>query len=51
MISLPPGVTFEKHLLTGGGWSFDFRHRTLGALGRILLQDMGWKAQACENVR
>jgi hypothetical protein len=40
MISLPPGVSFEKRLLAGGGWSFDFRHRTLGALGRILLLEL-----------
>lgn len=41
MIRLPPEITFEKRPLPGdGGWSFDFRHRTLGALGRILLQDL-----------
>ena len=39
MIRLPPEITFEKRPLTRGGWSYDFRHRTLGALGRILLQD------------
>jgi hypothetical protein len=40
MISLPPGITFEKRPLPQGGWSYDFRHRTLGALGRILLQGL-----------
>ena len=40
MIRLPPDITFEKRPLSGGGWSYDFRHRTLGALGRILLQDV-----------
>jgi hypothetical protein len=40
MIRLPPEITFEKRPLPGGGWSYDFRHRTLGALGRILLQDL-----------
>lgn len=40
MIRLPPEITFEKRTLPGGSWSYDFRHRTLGALGRILLQDL-----------
>lgn len=41
MIRLPPEITFDKRPLPGNsGWSFDFRHRTLGALGRILLQDL-----------
>lgn len=40
MVRLPPEITFDKRPLPGGGWSFDFRHRTLGALGRILLQDL-----------
>ena len=40
MINLPPEITFAKRLLPEGGWSFDFRHRTLGALGRILLRDL-----------
>ena len=34
MISLPPDITFEKRSLPGGGWSYDFRHRGMGALGR-----------------
>ena len=40
MIDLPPEISFEKRLLPGGGWSYDFRHRALGALGRILLRDL-----------
>ena len=40
MIRLPPEITFEKRPLPEGGWSYDFRHRRLGALGRILLQDL-----------
>ena len=40
VIRLPREITFEKRSLSGGGWSYDFRHRTLGALGRILLQDL-----------
>ena len=40
MVRLPPEITFDKRPLPGGGWSYDFRHRTLGALGRILLQDL-----------
>jgi hypothetical protein len=40
MIRLPPEITFEKRPLSGGGWCYDFHHRTLGALGRILLRDM-----------
>lgn len=40
MISLPPEVTFEKHQLPNGGWSYDFRHSTMGALGRILMQGL-----------
>ena len=38
MVRLPPEITFDKRPLPGGGWSYDFRHRSLGALGRILLQ-------------
>lgn len=40
MIRLPPEITFNKRVLPEGGWCYDFRHRTLGALGRILLQDL-----------
>ncbi len=40
MIDLPPEISFEKRPLSGGGWSYDFRHRALGALGRILLRDL-----------
>ena len=40
MVRLPPEITFDKRPLPGGGWSYDFRHRTLGALGRILLRDL-----------
>ena len=40
MITLPPEITFEKRALPEGGWSYDFRHRALGALGRILLQGL-----------
>lgn len=40
MVRLPPEITFDKRPLPGGGWSYNFRHRTLGALGRILLQDL-----------
>ena len=40
MIRLPPGITFEKGHLSGGGWCYDFHHSTLGALGRIVLRDM-----------
>lgn len=36
---LPPDVSFERQRLTDG-WAYMFRHRTLGALGRILLQDV-----------
>lgn len=34
-------ITFDKRPVPGnGGWSYDFRHRSLDALGRILLQDL-----------
>ena len=36
--SLPPGVFFTKRRMAYG-WAYVFRHRTLGELGRILLQD------------
>src|SRR6516165_4152075 len=35
---LPPEVSFCKQRL-GDAWAYVFRHRTLGELGRILLQD------------
>ena len=35
---LPPGVSFRKERLSDA-WAYVFRHRTLGELGRILLQD------------
>jgi hypothetical protein len=37
---LPPEVSFAKERL-GDGWAYVFRHRTLGLLGRILVQDTG----------
>jgi hypothetical protein len=37
---LPPEVSFEKRRL-GDGWAYVFRHRTLGELGRVVLQDRG----------
>jgi hypothetical protein len=40
MIRLPPEITFEKRPLSGGRWCYDFRHSTLGTLGRILLREM-----------
>ncbi len=40
MVRLPPEISLDKRPLPEGGWSFDFRHRSLGALGRILLQDL-----------
>ena len=40
LIPLPPEITFEKRVLPDGGWSYDFRHRTLGTLGRILLGNL-----------
>jgi hypothetical protein len=40
VISLPRDITFEKRPLPGGGWAYEFRHRTLGELGRILLQSL-----------
>jgi hypothetical protein len=36
MISLPPDITFEKRSLPEGGWSYDFRHCAMGALGRMV---------------
>lgn len=40
MVRLPPEISFDKRPLPEGGWAYDFRHRHLGALGRILLQDL-----------
>src|SRR3954466_7369603 len=37
---LPAEVSFARERL-GDGWVYVFRHRTLGLLGRILLQDTG----------
>jgi hypothetical protein len=37
---LPPDVSFEKRRLSGA-WAYVFRHRVLGELGRILLQELG----------
>ena len=36
---LPPYVSFEKQRLAGA-WAYVFRHRVLGELGRILLQEL-----------
>jgi hypothetical protein len=36
---LPPDVSFEKQRLSGV-WAYVFRHRVLGELGRILLQEL-----------
>src|SRR3954468_12336614 len=37
---LPPEVSFAKDRL-GDGWAYVFRHRLLGVLGRLLVQDTG----------
>lgn len=37
---LPPDISFRKQRLNDG-WAYVFRHRTLGELGRILIQDTG----------
>jgi hypothetical protein len=37
---LPPDVSFRKQRLNDG-WAYVFRHRALGELGRILVQDTG----------
>ncbi len=37
---LPPDVSFSKQSLPYG-WAYVFRHRTLGELGRIVLEDTG----------
>jgi hypothetical protein len=36
---LPPDVSFEKQRLSNA-WAYVFRHRGLGELGRILLQEL-----------
>lgn len=36
---MPPNVTVSKQVLQEGGWAYVFRHKTLGELGRILVQD------------
>jgi hypothetical protein len=36
---LPPDVSFEKQRLPDA-WAYVFRHRVLGGLGRILLQEL-----------
>src|ERR1700737_1997228 len=36
---LPPGVSYEKQRLSNA-WAYEFRHRLLGELGRILLQEL-----------
>jgi hypothetical protein len=36
---LPPDVSFEKQRLSNS-WAYVFRHRVLGELGRILLQEL-----------
>lgn len=48
---LPPEVSFAKERLVDG-WAYVFRHRTLGELGRILLQDNrdGHSRISCEVV-
>jgi hypothetical protein len=40
MIRLPPEITFQKRVLSESSGSYEFRHRTLGVLGRILLRDL-----------
>jgi hypothetical protein len=37
---LPSDVSLEKQCLCGA-WAYVFRHRVLGELGRILLQELG----------
>jgi hypothetical protein len=48
---LPPEVSFAKERLADG-WAYVFRHRTLGELGRILVQDNrdGHSRISCELV-
>src|ERR1700682_6529246 len=36
-VKLPPDISFSKQPW-GDGWAYVFRHRTLGVLGRVLLQ-------------
>ena len=35
MYTFPPGVTSIKKVLPTGGWSYEFRHVTLGELGHV----------------
>lgn len=46
---LPPEVTSEKRRLADG-WAYVFRHRRLGIVGRLLLQDLphGQSQLRCE---
>jgi hypothetical protein len=37
---LPPDISFSKQLLPYG-WAYVFRHRTLGELGRVVLEETG----------
>jgi hypothetical protein len=48
---LPADVSFEKQRLSYG-WAYMFRHRTLGELGRIVLEerDVGHTQISCEVV-
>ena len=48
---LPPEVSFAKERLLDG-WAYVFRHRSLGELGRILVQDTrdGHSRISCELV-
>jgi len=39
VVRLPPEIRFEKQHLGGTTWAYMFRHASLGALGRILLQE------------
>jgi hypothetical protein len=39
-LGLPADVSLEKQRLRGA-WAYVFRHRALGELGRILLQELG----------
>ncbi|MDR3735543.1 MAG: hypothetical protein P4L10_08415 [Acidobacteriaceae bacterium] len=49
MVTLPPDITFWNQPLPGGGWFYNFRHRTLGELGRILVRGVpGGTHISCE---
>jgi hypothetical protein len=47
---LPKNVKVKHKTLSGGVQVFEFRHNTLGKLGRILLQDMGGQAHISAEV-